>query len=164
MLAGYTGCLSSHLFGKRLFVLIIIMSTSLPPFGDIVVVTPGGLQDGFEWDEMQMKVIYEHREYHSAMIHFLDDLAYNGPGGDMPRRPKGNLASLLNKPSNKLCGVELHTYLIKSLLCAQVVNQPGFASDGFYTDLDQICLHLVACYELIKKQNAVGLRVFCVLE
>ena len=35
------------------------MSTnSFPPFGDIVVVTPGGsLQDGFEWDEMQMKVI-----------------------------------------------------------------------------------------------------------
>ena len=55
------------------------MSTSLPPFGDIVVVTLGGLQDGFEWDEMQMKVIYEHREYHSAMIHFLDDLAYSGP-------------------------------------------------------------------------------------
>ena len=83
------------------------MSTnSLPPFGDIVVVTPGGsLQDGFEWDEIQMKVIDEHREYHSAMIHFLDDLAYNGPGGGMPRRPKGDLASLLGnkKPSNKLC-------------------------------------------------------------
>ena len=40
------------------------MSTnSLPSFGDIIVVTPGGsLQDGFEWHEMQMKVIYEHRE------------------------------------------------------------------------------------------------------
>ena len=49
----------------------------------------------FEWDEMHMKVIYEHRKYHSAMIHFLDDLAYNGHGGDMPRRPKGGLASLL---------------------------------------------------------------------
>ena len=48
----------------------------------------GGLQDCFEWDAMQMKDIYEHREYHSAMIHFLDDLASNGPGGDMPRRPK----------------------------------------------------------------------------
>ena len=83
------------------------MSTnSFPPFGDIVAVTPGGsLQDSFEWDEMQMKVIYEHEEYHSAMIHFLDDLAYIGHGGDMPRRPKGYLASLLgNKtPSNKLC-------------------------------------------------------------
>ena len=113
-----------------------MMSTnSLPPFGDIVVVTPGGsLQDGFEWDEMQMKVIYEHQEYHSAMIHFLDYLAYNGPGGDMPRRPKGDLASQLGnkKPSNKLCGVELHKYLIKSLLCAEVVNQPGFARDGFF--------------------------------
>ena len=41
-------------------ILIFIMSTnSLPPFGDIVVVTPGdSFQDGFEWDEMQMKVIY----------------------------------------------------------------------------------------------------------
>ena len=54
------------------------MST-LPPFGDIIVVTPGGSLDGFERDEMQIKVIYEHREYHSAMIHFLDDLAKNGP-------------------------------------------------------------------------------------
>ena len=93
------------------------MSTiCFPPFEDIVVVTPdGSLQDGFEWDEMKTKVIYEHREYHSAMIHFLDDLAYNGPGGDMPRRPKGDLASLLGikKPSNKLCGFELHKYLIK---------------------------------------------------
>ena len=73
------------------------MSTNfLSTFGDIVVVTPGGcFEDGFEWDEMQTKVIYEHREYHSAMIHFLDDLSYNDPGGDMPRRPKGNLASLL---------------------------------------------------------------------
>ena len=90
-----------------------------------------------------MKVIYEHREYHSAMIHFFDDLAYNGPGGDMPRRPKGNLALLLGnkKPSNKLCGVELHKYLIKSLLSVEVVNQPGFARDGFYTDLDQISPH-----------------------
>ena len=104
------------------------MSTnSLSPFEDIAVVTPSGsLQDGFEWDEMQMKVIYEHRKYHCAMIHFLDDLVYNGPGGDMPRTPKGNLASLLGnkKSSNKLCGVELHKYLIKSLLCAEVVNQP----------------------------------------
>ena len=89
------------------------MST-LPPFGDIVVVTPRGSLVGFEWDEMQMKVICEHREYHSAMIHFLDDLSYNGPGGDMPRRPKGDPASLLGnkKPSKKLCGVELHKYLI----------------------------------------------------
>ena len=37
-------------------------------------------------------------------------------------------------------------YLIKSLRCAAVVNQPGFARDGFYTDLDQISPHLVACY------------------
>ena len=111
------------------------MST-LPPFGDIVVVTPGGSLDGFEWDEMQMKFIYEHREYHSAMIHFLDDLAYIGPGGDMPRRAKGDLASLLGnkKPSNKLCGIELHKCLIQNVLCAEVINQPGFARDGFYND------------------------------
>ena len=76
------------------------MSTnSLPPFGDVVVVKPGGsLQDCFEWDEIQRKIIYEHREYHLAMIHFLDDLARNGPGGsDRPRRPKGDLASILNQ-------------------------------------------------------------------
>ena len=80
----------------------------------------------------------------------------------MPRRPKGDLASLLRnkKPSNKLCGVELHKYLITSLLCAEVVNQPGFARDGFYTDLVQISPHLVDCYEQVKKQNAVRLRVF----
>ena len=80
----------------------------------------------------------------------------------MPRRPKGDLASLLGnkKRSNKLCGVELHKYLIKSLLCAEAVNQPGFARDGFYTDLDQIRSHLVAFYEQVKKQNAAGLRVF----
>ena len=84
------------------------------------------------------------------------------PGGDMPRRPKGDLASLLGnkKPSNNQCGVELHKYLIKCLLCAEVDNQPGFARDGFYTDLDQISPHLVACYEQVKKQNAVGLRLF----
>ena len=64
------------------------------------------------------------------------------------------------KPSNKLCGVELHIYLIKSLLCAEVVNQSGFARDGFYTDLDQISPHIVVCYEQVKKQNAVELRVF----
>ena len=51
-------------------------------------------------------------------------------------------------------------YLIKSLLCAEVVNQPGFARDGFYTDLDQIGPHLVVCYEQVKQQNDVGLRVF----
>ena len=45
-------------------------------------------------------------------------------------------------------------------MCAEVVNQPRFARDGFYTDLDQISTHLVACYEQVKKQNAVGLRVF----
>ena len=85
------------------------MST-LPLFGDIVVVTPGDSLDGFEWDEMQMNVIYEHREYHSAMIHFLDDLAYNGPGGDMPRRPQGDLASLLgNKILLISCAVLSYT-------------------------------------------------------
>ena len=47
---------------------------------------------------------------------------------DTPRRLKADLASLLGnkKPSNKLCGVELHKYLIKSLLCTDVVNKPGF--------------------------------------
>ena len=50
--------------------------------------------------------------------------------------------------------------MIKSLLCTDVVNQPGFARDGIYTDLDQISLHLVAGYERVRKQNAVGLRVF----
>ena len=70
-----------------------------------------------------------------------------------------DLASLLGnkKPSNKLCGVELHKYLIKSLLCTEVVNQPCFARDGFYTDLDQISPHLVGCYEQVKKQNAIGI-------
>ena len=134
------------------------MSTkSLPPFGDVVVVTPGGsLQDCFEWDEIQRKIIYEHREYHLAMIHVLDDPAHNGPGGSDPaRRPKGDLASLLGnkKPSNNLCGVELHKYLIKSLLCTVVVNQPGFARDGIYTDLDQISPHLVVGYERARKQK-----------
>ena len=109
----------------------------------------GSLQDCFEWDEIQRKIIYEHREYHLALIDFLDDLAHNCPcGSDTPKRPKGDLASLLGnkKPSNKLCGVELHKYLIKSLLCRDVVNQSGFARDGIYTDLDQISLHLVGGY------------------
>ena len=80
----------------------------------------------------------------------------------MPRRPKGDLTSLIvnKKPSNKLCGVKLHKYFIKSLLSKDAVNQPGFAKDGFYTDLDQIRLHLVAGYERFRKQNAVGLRMF----
>ena len=97
------------------------------------------------------------------MIHFLDDLAHNGPGGsDTPRRPKGDLASLLGnkKPSNKLCGDELHKYLIKSLLYTDVANQPGCAKDGIYTDLDQISPHLVGGYERVRKQIAMGLRVF----
>ena len=41
----------------------------------------GGLQDCFEWDEMQRKITYELREYHLALILFLDDLAHNGPYG-----------------------------------------------------------------------------------
>ena len=79
---------------------MFIMSTnSLPPFGDVVVITPGGsLEDSFDWDEKQRKLIYEQREYHFAMMHFLDDLERNGAGGsDMPRRPNGYLASLLGK-------------------------------------------------------------------
>ena len=80
----------------------------------------------------------------------------------MPRRPKGDITSLLGnrKPSNKLCSVELHKYLIKSLLSKNAVNQPGFAKDTVYTDLDQIRPNLGAGYERIMKQNAVGLRVF----
>ena len=77
-----------------------------------------------------MKIIYEHREYHLAMIHFLDDLARNGPGGsDMPGDQKEiySLCQEIKKPSNKLCGVELHTNLIKRVLYKDVVNQTGFA-------------------------------------
>ena len=48
MLAGYTGSLSSHLFGKRLFSILIFIMSTLSPFGDIIVVTPGGSLDGFE--------------------------------------------------------------------------------------------------------------------
>ena len=59
-----------------------------------------------------------------------------------------------------MCGIELHKYFIKSLLCSDVVNQPAFARDGIYTDLNQISPHLVAGYERAMKQNAVGLRVF----
>ena len=50
--------------------------------------------------------------------------------------------------------------MIKSLLCTDVVNQPGFAKDGFYTELNQISPHLVGGYERVRKQNAVGLTVF----
>ena len=37
-----------------------------------------------------------------------------------------------------------YIYLIKSLLSKDDVNQPSFAKDGFYTDLDEIRTHLVA--------------------
>ena len=50
--------------------------------------------------------------------------------------------------------------MIKSLLFTDVVNQPGFARVGIYTDLDQISPHLVGGYERNRKQNAVALRVF----
>ena len=87
---------------------------SLPPFGDVVANTRGGsLEDSFDWDEKQRKIIYKHREYHFTMIQFLDDLESNGPGGsNMHRRPKGDLTSLIGnkKPSNKLCDVELHIF------------------------------------------------------
>ena len=76
------------------------MSTnSLTPFGDVVLNTPGGsLEDCFDWDEKQRKIIYEHREYHFAMIHFLHDLESNGLGdSDMPRRPKDDLANIRSK-------------------------------------------------------------------
>ena len=99
----------------------------------MLAITPGGsLDDSFDWDEQQRKIIYEHREYHFAMIHFLDDLENNGPRDrDIPRRRKGDQILLIgNKtPSNKLCGVELHKYLIISLLSEDAVNQPGFAKD-----------------------------------
>ena len=77
---------------------MVIMSTnSFVLFEDVVVNTPGGSrEDCFDCDKIQMKIIYEHGEYHFAMMHFLDDLARNGFGGsDMPKRPKGDLASLL---------------------------------------------------------------------
>ena len=56
------------------------MSTNLfPPFGDVVLNMPvDSLEDCFDWDEKQRKIIYEHREYHFAMIHFLQDLESNG--------------------------------------------------------------------------------------
>ena len=56
-------------------------TTSLPPFGDVVAITHGGnLEDSFDWDEKQRTIIYEHREYHCAMIHFLGDLDAMVPG------------------------------------------------------------------------------------
>ena len=58
------------------------MSTnSLALFGDVVVNTLGGShEDCFVWDEKQRNIIYEHREYHFVMIHFLHDLESNGLG------------------------------------------------------------------------------------
>ena len=53
----------------------------------------GSLQDCLEWVEIQRKIIYDLREYHLALILFLEDLAHNGPCGSYtPRRPKGDLA------------------------------------------------------------------------
>ena len=77
--------LSPHMFGKCLFVfLFFIMSTnSFAPFGDVVVNTPGGsLEDCFDSDEKQRKIIYEYRQYHFAMMHF-HDLECNGPGDNV---------------------------------------------------------------------------------
>ena len=70
--------------------MVIISTNSFAPFEDVVVNTPGGsLEDCFDWDNIQRKIIYEHREYHLATMHFLDDLARNDPGGsDMPMRIK----------------------------------------------------------------------------
>ena len=89
------------------------MSTnSFAPFGEVVVNTPDGShEDCFDRDEKQRKIIYEHREYHFAMMHFLDDLERNGAGGsDMRRRPKGDLASLLGKKNLPIsCAVLSYT-------------------------------------------------------
>ncbi len=64
------------------------------------------------WNQEQLDLIQQHRQYHYDMLRFIEELTKDGPTGkQIPKKPRRDLQQLLAhlvKPSNILSGKELH--------------------------------------------------------
>ena len=74
----------------------------------------------YKWSARDNTLLDDHLKYHGEMCAYLQQLQSEGPElcEEMPKKPRGNLSSLLNlqkTKSTKLSGKELHEYLMANI-------------------------------------------------
>ena len=107
-----------------------------------------------QWAVRGSVILTNHIQYHHDMQAYLHHLQSEGPDlcEDMPRKPKGNIQSLLGteKSTTKLAGRELHEYLITHIDDATADLQVRWNPE----DLDHIKDTLVMGYKTLQRHNA----------
>lgn len=119
----------------------------------------------FQWDEQQQQLIEAHRNFYHKMLCFVDELEKKGPVGKiMPKKPKGDLKTLIgnqNKKESKLLfGKNLHKYLVQKLAKTETVTCHTVSEVGVFSNLKDILDNLKSGYDLLKKQNAATLSCY----
>ena len=113
------------------------------------------------WNQEQLDLIQEHRQYHYDMLRFIEELTKDGPTGkQVPKKPAKDFQHLLAplaKSSNILSGKELHKYLASNLDAQTSVGCLKLSEVGHISGLENILEHLKAGYEIIKSQNSKSL-------
>ena len=112
------------------------------------------------WSEEQTNVLREHKNYHKAMVCYIEKLEEEGPETDAlpPKKPRTNLNSVLRKAakSKALNGEELHNYLQQKLVTpAEGAHCPRLSEmPNPITSLRDMLRYLRVGYRLVKHQNS----------
>jgi hypothetical protein len=90
---------------------------------------------------------------------WIEDLATNGPPGPAePRKPTSSYKSLLHgtkrRRTVKLVGQKLHEYLVTKCVGPYEVSCPTVIQVGSFGSLEDIKIHLISGYELLKNTNS----------
>ena len=107
----------------------------------------------YQWSSRDSVIINSHIKYHQDMAAFLNQLQLEGPElcGDMPRKPKGNIQSLLGIESSiKLAGRDLHEYLKKRVDDGTTPPEVEWNPE----DLAHIKETLVVGYKILQRHHA----------
>ena len=108
----------------------------------------------YQWAFRDNEMLNSHIKYHQDMTAYLHQLQAEGPElcEDMPRKPKGNIQSLLGieKSSTKLAGRELHEYLKTRIDEASTSLEVKWNPE----DLTHIKETLVVGYKVLQRHHA----------
>jgi len=110
----------------------------------------------------QLELIRAHRNYYYDMLYFLEGLE-NVCAYFTEKKPSRDLSCLLDsskKRSETLSGTDLHNYLVRNVVDAQIEISCPRVSDCKPTQFGDAVNFLKTGYEMIKRQNCSILRYY----
>lgn len=132
------------------------MSVSTPDVTKSVTIET---QYTYPWEDQEIIILNEHRQYHLDMLKYIKDLKHNGPSGlVLPKKPKVDIKLFLpnnKKKSKLLSGHDLHKYLVKNIVTSNkgIPLTVSEAGENLFTSLENMIDNLKIAYKFLQNQN-----------